>query len=596
MNGIVYWYRSLGIATKQFVFLFVVTFGMFIALAMSNLQDAEHLFREQVIKDSQQLIERTNQYVDSYLDNVQNMLLLLSTRSDLFEDGREKEAVKTLQNFANYNSSVTRTLYLIRKDGKVYSNTQAYYEILGNPHLDNLYRLAAANYGAMNVSEPYASPLSGRTIAYVLPVTDPATAELLGVVAAEIDLDRLTGRIAPLLVSENQTFTIITRKNNVITLSDPQDKLLQYEPGTFPPELKESFLEQLGDLPVGVRTIDGQKGSLVVVKSAANRLGWSLLSFIKEDYFYQNVLRLYDNYRNAGMVWLGVLLVGTLIMSRHFTKPVRTLVAKMDRVRDLGVLPFISIDRHDEIGRLAKSYNAMMERIHALIQETKEMEAKKKQYELSMLQSQIAPHFLYNTLACISSLARQRRIDDVRETIKSLVALLSFSFNRSSEFVTLGEELEGLKRYVHIQRVRYGDMFTLEIDVEDAALGCKMLKLTLQPLVENAIFHGIVPKREPGRIRIFGRIRGQTLRLFISDNGLGMDKSTVSRLLAERKETSRRNTFTGMGVMNVHERVRIHFGAAFGLKIRSRPGCGTWIRLKMPYDEWTGEPILPESP
>ncbi|WP_159884825.1 cache domain-containing sensor histidine kinase [Paenibacillus puerhi] len=596
MSGWLKRYHRVGIATKQFVFLFFVTFIMFIALALNNLRDAEALFRDQVVRDAQQLIGRTNQYIDSYLDNVQNMLLLLSTRDDLFLEGQEEEALKTLKTYASYNSSVARTLYLISEDGRVFSNNQVTYEIIGNPHLKSLYRLALSNYGAMNVSEPYSSPLSGTTIAYVLPVTDKDKSHTKGVAIVEIDLERLTGLVAPLLVNDNQTFTIISRKNNVITYTDPKDKLLPYVPGTFLPQLKPEFLESLAELPIGVRTMQGNDNSLVVIKSTSNRLGWSLICFIKEDFFYQNVLKLYQNYRDAGMIWLVVLFISTWIMTRHFTKPVRGLAAKMDRVRDLGVLSHISIDRSDEIGRLARSYNAMMERIHTLLNETKEMEAKKKQFELNMLQSQIAPHFLYNTLACISSLARQGRVDDVRETIKSLVALLSFSFNKSSEYVTLAEELEGLQRYVQIQRVRYGDVFKLTIDVDQAALQGKLLKLTLQPVVENAIFHGLVPKKIKGHIHVRGRLAQGMLRLSICDDGLGMSPDMVQSLLIKPKDVPSKYSFTGMGMINVHERIRLHYGRPYGLKVRSLLGKGTLVRLLMPFERWGEEPAAQEKP
>ncbi|SDC92970.1 Histidine kinase-, DNA gyrase B-, and HSP90-like ATPase [Paenibacillus sp. UNCCL117] len=596
MNRLLQRYHSVGIATKQFVFLFVVTFIMFIALALNNLRDAEALFRDQVVRDSQQLIGRTNQYIDSYLDNVQNMLLLLSTRDDLLLEGHEEEARRTLKNFADYNSSAARTLYLISEDGRVFSNNQVYYEIIGNPHLASLYKLAMSNYGAMNVSEPYDSPMSGKTIAYVLPVTGKDKLHSKGVAVVEIDLERLTGLVAPLLLNENQTFTIISKNNNVITYTDPNDKLLPYVEGTFLPQLQPAFLDSLSELPVGVRTITGNENSLVVIKSSSNRLGWTLICFIKEDFFYQNVLKLYQNYRDAGIIWMIVLFFSTWIMTRHFTKPVRGLAAKMDRVRDLGVLSYISVDRSDEIGTLAKSYNAMMERVHMLLSETKEMEAKKKQFELKMLQSQIAPHFLYNTLACISSLARQGRIDDVRETIKSLVALLSFSFNKTTEFVTLAEELEGLQRYVQIQRVRYGDAFTLTTDVDPAVLQAKLLKLTLQPIVENAIFHGIVPKKAKGHIHVRGRLEQGVLKLLVCDNGLGMSPEVVSKLLVQRKAEHSKYSFTGMGVINVHERLRIHFGSAYGLKIRSREGEGTVVRLRIPYEEWEEVSIFQEKP
>lgn len=194
----------LGIATKQFFYLFMVTLLLFMLLAWSNLNEAEALLKDQVTKDAELLVARTNQYIDATLDNVENILLLLSTRQDLLEeDGNDPEAVRTLQSFADYNSSVVRTLYFVRSDGKVFSNTQVNYDIIGNPHLEELYAQALGNYGSIQVSEPYVSPLSGRTLAYMMPVKDRNN-EVRGVIVAELGLDLLVSRISPSSINRSR--------------------------------------------------------------------------------------------------------------------------------------------------------------------------------------------------------------------------------------------------------------------------------------------------------------------------------------------------------------------------------------------------------
>ncbi len=260
--------------------------------------------------------------------------------------------------------------------------------------------------------------------------------------------------------------------------------------------LQDSFREQLASLKIGVSEIEGTGSEpLVAVKSAKNRLGWSLAAFIEEDYFYQDLQKLYNNYRTASIVWMIVLLLSAYLLSRSFTRPIRRFVEKMDRLNDVQVVAKLPVTRKDEIGRLTQSYNDMLERIQTLLQKTKSAEEQKKEYELKMLRSQIAPHFLYNTLACISSLAKQQRIHEVRETIRSLVKLLAFSFDKQSEYVSIEEELEGLRMYMYIQQVRYGNQYKYELDIEPCLLQYRILKLTLQPLVENALFHGILPHK-----------------------------------------------------------------------------------------------------
>ncbi|MCZ8523504.1 MULTISPECIES: cache domain-containing sensor histidine kinase [Paenibacillus] len=574
-------------ALKHFFFLFTSTSMLFGILAWTNLRDAENLFRRQVLGDAQIIIERTNLYMDVYLDSVQNILLLLSTRQDLLAEGAEEEAVKVLRQYAEKNGSLYKTMYLVRADGQVLTNAQLNYDIIGNPYLQPLAEKARTSYGLF-ISEPYDSPLSGRTAAFVLPLAG-LDGVFLGTAVVETDLVKLTSSLASVMNSRNQTFAIITGKGAPVHAFDAglpisSYRLLPYDTGVFPPQLPADFLGKVTELPVGTAELDGPAGRLVAVKSGMNRLGWHFIAFYETSYFYQNILSLYDNYKAAAAVWFVLLFLSSLFLSRYITNPLRTLVAKMDRVRDMEVLPSIAATREDEIGRLARSYNAMMERIHALVLEIKEAERAKRQLTLKMLQSQIAPHFLYNTLACISSLAKQQKAEEVRETVKALVGLLSFSFDKSTEFVTLEEELEGLRMYAYIQQVRYGDKFTLETEALPETLACGMLKLTLQPLVENAIFHGLAPLKRKGRISLrTKKVRGR-LVILLRDDGAGMDPEQLQGLFAQRHQAPSRHRFTGIGVMNVQERIRLHYGPAYGLHVFSRPGLGTLIRMELPAE------------
>lgn len=580
MKKLFHWYASLGLASKQFIYLFIVTLLLVQVLAWRNLHEAESLLQNQVIRDAVLLVSRTNQYIDASLDNVENMLLLISTRADLLEEGNEEAAVETLRKFAGINNSIARTLYMIRADGQVFASSQVVYDIIGNPKLNQLYELALNNYGAINVSEPYDSPMSGRTLAYVLPIAD-AGDKVKGVVVAELNLDLLTERIAPMIY---QSYILFTKEGSVINRLDSRDKLLPFQAASYPPKLEESFRGQLALLKVGVSGIEGDSlNPLVAVKSTKNRLGWSLAAFIGEDYFYQDLQKLNNNYRTASIVWIIMLLISAYLLSRSFTHPIRRFVEKMDRLNNFQVVAKLPVTRMDEIGRLTQSYNAMLERIQNLLQKTKNAEEQKKEYELKMLRSQIAPHFLYNTLACISSLAKQQRIDELRDTIRSLVKLLSFSFDKQSEYVSLEEELEGLRMYMHIQQVRFGEQYQFKIDINPDLLQYRILKLTLQPLVENALFHGLTPNHG-GLIVVKGGLRKGILRLYVRDNGIGIRQEKRRRLLLENQDGGQGSMyrFTGIGLRNVHERIRIHHGETYGLRIGSAEGAGAVVRVDMP--------------
>jgi len=583
MNRIFRWHRSRSLATRHFLLLFVVTFVFLILLAWNNYYKAADLFKNQMVTDSEALIARTNQFLDTYLDNSQNVLLLLSANASLLKEPDEKKLADSLRFIADNNNSFVKMVYLIRKDGKVFTNSQVIYDIIGNPMLGAIYDASKQTYGAAVVSQPYVSPLSGATVAISRPVSGN-NGELLGVAVIELDLEKLNRKISVLTSDSYKTFVVISDKNKVVTF-DRESEMLPQRPGGYHEDLPQSFVERLAELPSTASELQESTGKMVAVKSGQNRLGWTLIVLIKEHYFYQNVNRLFDTYKTAACIWIVILLFLAYAMSRYLTKPIRTLAAKMDRVHDMGVIPRIMVRRNDEIGRLAQSFNAMMERIHNLLQETKEMEVKKKHLELKVLQSQISPHFLYNTLACIGSLAKQHRTEEVKETIRSLVGVLSLSFDKTSEFISVKEELETLHMYMQIQNIRYGDKFKYVEQIDEEILSNRILKLTLQPILENAIFHGITPsRREDGVIRVRSSVRRGRLRFFIRDNGIGFEKSKLRHALEEQAADEKERLFPGIGMRNVHHRLRLHYGTPYGLRIGSIPLKGTVVCITIPLE------------
>lgn len=581
MKPRILWYRRLSIATKQFIFLFTSTLLIFGTLLWNNQSDSEKLFRGQVIYDSQKLLDSANLFLDSYVENIQSILLSLSMKEQLFLSGNEEEINKLLRTYAEINSTMVKTIYMINNDGEVYSSHKVFYEILGNPQIDNLYQLSMKNYGGINWSEPYHSPMSaGNTVGFVSPITN--NNEMVGTVVVEIDLEQLSHRLAPLLLNKNQTFLIVTSSGEVVTTDIKKNSNIPYILSEYPRQPSEQFIQQITKLSNGVHELNNLNTPLVSIKSDKNRLGWSLISLIEENVFYAEVNKLFENFRNAGIILIFILFISSFSLSRYFTNPVRRLVKKMDNVTSLKSMSSIPVIRYDEIGRLVNSFNSMLERIQYLFKENQRIEQLKKEYELKMLQSQIGPHFLYNTLACIGSLAKQNKTDEVRATIRALIGLLSFSFDKRSELVSLVEELESVELYSQIQKMRYGNKFSLHINVDSAAYRCKLPKLILQPFVENAIFHGISLRETPGKIEIKGTISGDKLKLFIRDNGIGMDRDKLKRLLKQPIKTNVSNSFNSIGVKNVHERIRMNYGDIYGVRINSIENVGTVVRIIIP--------------
>jgi len=248
----------------------------------------------------------------------------------------------------------------------------------------------------------------------------------------------------------------------------------------------------------------------------------------------------------------------------------------MRSITNISSLTKIENNRSDEIGQLIKSYNYMIDNIHRLMHDV-------RVYELKMLRSQIGPHFLYNTLSCISILAKQQKLTEVRQTINSLINLLSFSFDRQDEFVELKDELSSLEDYIYIQKIRFGDIFEYKVDIGKNCETCLIPKLTLQPIVENSILHGIMANSSKlKKIIIKARIHNNKLIILVYDNGIGMSNKKIKELLDLTDEKNRHKRFSSIGISNINQRMILYYGPEYQLKIRSSTGNGTVVRITIP--------------
>ncbi len=292
-----------------------------------------------------------------------------------------------------------------------------------------------------------------------------------------------------------------------------------------------------------------------------------------------------------------ICLVFTLVLSNSITHPLERLenaIIKVTR-RDFDVK--FNYQYYDEVGKLGASFNFMVEEIRELIrklnqsitrlQEEKEKvkaeQLLKRQAELKALQSQINPHFLYNTLDSIHWMADQIDADDISRMTMALGSLFRTGLNKGDDIISIPNELENVKSYLTIQKMRYGERFCYQIDVDQQLLPLMTIKLILQPLVENAIYHGIKEQAELGLITITGRLRenGQVVEFIIRDTGAGIQPLALE-LIERRLAEGTSSDCNGYGIYNVNERIRLYFGERYGLKFRSELGQGTEVKLVIP--------------
>lgn len=286
---------------------------------------------------------------------------------------------------------------------------------------------------------------------------------------------------------------------------------------------------------------------------------------------------------SMGLLSLILALAITYILSTAITKPILNLRKCMVEATEGNLTIRSNIKSKDEIGILSSSFNGMLSQIEKLMQQVISDQEQKRKLELKTLQAQINPHFLYNTLDSIIWMAESKN-DNIVPMTESLSKLFRISLSKGNDIIPLSSEIEHVRNYLFIQSMRYTDKFDYSVSVKPEVLRYKTIKLILQPIVENSIYHGIKNKRGKGNISIHCCINDTKLLITITDDGIGMDSETCTKILSPSYKTDGRLS-SGIGVHNVNERIKLYFGNQYGLRYESTISVGTTVYIDLPLIE-----------
>lgn len=332
----------------------------------------------------------------------------------------------------------------------------------------------------------------------------------------------------------------------------------------------------------------GGRETLVTFKPV-EQTGWSIVAFTPLDQLLNNIYKT----QLLNIIAFGLVLLVSIPVSyyiaRRFSVPVKKLYASMKKVEMGDFSERSEVAREDEIGELSRKFNRMVGKIEELRDSVLREQNMKRKTELNALQSQINTHFLYNTLASIRYMLMTQSLEKVDNTIVALVKLLKKTLSDEREYIPIVEEIENLKNYVLIQKARQNEKLHVEFDIEERIGHYMTLKLLLQPLVENAVFHGIEPKEGPGYIRVKGWLEDGFIWFEVSDDGVGFPVLVSSDVTDITDGVFASEKSTGMGLSNIRHRIQLHYGHGYGMKICRGPLGGTsvymWLPLFMKAEE-----------
>lgn len=340
----------------------------------------------------------------------------------------------------------------------------------------------------------------------------------------------------------------------------------------------------------GIKWISDRKQTLVIdgvkylaTSTLSDYSDWRMISLIPYNEIFQDLIHMQIITIAISLVVITISLLLVFHVSSHIVRPMNKLVTLMKLAENGEFDEKISITSNDEIGVLAKSFNSMTSKINTLIQEVYVEQIKKNELELQMLQTQINPHFIYNTLESISMMATINDDDITSEMASNLGSILRYGINKNKSETTVNEELEQLNKYISLQNVRFGSVYTFSIKVDPKLYVITIIKLILQPIVENAIYHGMSDVRSGGLIVVSGFCQDKNTLIFeISDNGKGMSQEQTKIL--NDYINDKNNLFKSIGLRNVNKRIKLRYGEEYGLFIESSPESGTTVIVKLPIE------------
>ncbi|GAA0180324.1 sensor histidine kinase [Clostridium sediminicola] len=457
-------------------------------------------------------------------------------------------------------------IYILSPNSQIYTNDsevneellRSFFSLEKNDFIANKF-----SYTKIHNME-YSSKRSLDTISYVRPVFDLKTDSAIGTIIIDINYAYLKKLFA---------IESVKSEEKTVVLTDKGEKIYAYPYHNFKGKEIEKLIE-LNSSNSNKTEIFGEQSYIISTHIGYTK--WKIFRIVPAERIYDKAKPVQTIAMIVTMIFIVLSFFASYILSTTFTRPIKELNSKIKMVENGELDVNVQLRNKDELGVLSNSFNKMVNQLRNLISDKINEEKKKSEMEFKILQSQINPHFLYNTLDSVKWLAIIQNVDNIADMITALINLLKYNISKNNYSVNLRDELNNVKNYIKIQKYRYGDIFRVIYSINNETLDCTVLRFMLQPIVENVIIHAFEEIENNGEIEISSFFENNQLVLTIMDNGIGMNVDEPL-ILKEKK-----NRFSGIGLKNIEDRIKLYFGLDYGLQIFSEKGKGTNVKITLP--------------
>ncbi len=579
------WIKRAGIRVTGFRFILAVSFAAVIILSMTFVgfalnQKFIQTSRENLSENSREIIEQVERNLDNYLKGMIDLSNLLVIDINKFKELNLPELDRDIETLMRTRTDIL-SISLFTTDGKLlYEGTNLKLKDTATVLDESWFKTAMGGNGDTHISPPHVQNLYKNRHPWVITLSrkvnfriNQSTEE--GVLMIDMNFSVIEDLINDVTLGKKGYVFILDNDNNLVYHHQQQ---LIYS-GVKSEKLDGIFEREVGSFV----QIDSSGENRILTIYPASHVNWKLvgayylsdLTAAQKDLTQFIVLTL-----ALGMV---IFISVSIYMTDRITKPIAELEDSMRAVERGDFNIRLDVQGEYEVVQLARRFNLMTSQIKSLMSQVVSEQESKRKSELSALQAQINPHFLYNTLDSVIWMAESGKHQEVVKMVTALARLFRISISRGRNVISVKEELAHAENYLTIQKIRYKDQFEYTFEIEDEVLSYKTQKLVLQPIIENAIYHGIRQMVDEGEIIIRAYLQNNILTFEVEDNGLGMSEDVRSRVLVKHKDDDDETVRVGgVGVTNVYERIQLMYGEAYGIEIESEIEEGTKVILTIP--------------
>lgn len=569
----------------SFSALMVLAMLVFMVIAMRYTSGTIY---ENSINYMSQIIQQVNYDIDTYIEYMENISSIIAKSSDvpryLFDQNqteaeREAEKERILTQFQTIMESRDDiyNVAAVAKNGRYIIN-RGDDELTGYVDIESLdwYQAAMESKSGIAVSSSHVQNAIQSSYKWVITLSralvNNQTGEREGLFFVDLNYSAISDLCNNNSIEEKGYIFVLDAEGNIVY--HPKQQLMY---GGLKTENIDAIMECEEDSLI----IDEGGESKLYTMSKSKRTGWTVVGAAYTSELLKNNEQAQMWYLLVASILLLAVIGISGIISREITKPIRSLRDSMRKVQNGQFDTHVEVITENEIGSLGRSFNLMTSEIRALMEQNVYEQKQKRKSELKALQAQINPHFLYNTLDSIIWMSEAGENDEVVEMTSALARLLRQSISNDQEEVELEKEFEYVKNYLTIQKMRYKDKLEFFIYVDPRVAHVPVIKLVLQPLVENAIYHGIKYKETKGNLKIYAKPVDGRVEIVVADDGIGMDEDVMEHIFDEHRKEQKRN---GVGVPNVQKRLQLQYGSEYGIRYESVKGAGTKVVITIPTD------------